>query len=186
MKNDNNPWRTLASKIIYKNPWMTVYEDKVQMPNGREGIYGFIDGKPGIFIIALSEDGKINLIESFRYPTQKWQWELPTGGVDKDLSPLEAAKHELAEELGMTAAKWTHINTFGPSSNGFMKDTQDVFVAEGISLVSDKELEDFEAIRATKAVTFSEIISMINEGILIDGQSLAALMQFAAWQKIVR
>lgn len=181
MKTDN-PWRTLASKITYKNPWMTVYEDTVQMPNGKQGIYGYIDGKPGVFIIALTADDKIYLIESFRYPTQKWQWELPTGGIDKGLSPLKAAQHELAEELGMTAAKWTHINTFGPSSNGFMKDTQTVFVAEGLS-TGDKTPEDFEAIRAAKAASLPEITSMIKNGTLIDGQSLAALLQFIVWRQ---
>lgn len=163
---------------------MDVYEDKVRMPNGREGIYGFIDVKPGVLIIALTEDGKIHLIESFRYPTQKWQWELPTGGIDTGESPLEAAKHELAEELGVTAGKWTRINAYGPSSNGFMKDTQEVFVAEGL-LASEEKPEDFEAIRAAKAIPFSEIASMIKSGVLIDGQSLAALMQFAVWRQFI-
>jgi 8-oxo-dGTP pyrophosphatase MutT (NUDIX family) len=184
MKNDS-PWQTLDSKTVYQNPWMTVYEDKVRMPNGQEGIYGFVDGKPGVFIIALNQDGDIHLIESFRYPTQKWQWELPTGGIDKGFSPLEAAQHELAEELGMVAAAWTQINTFGPSSNGFMKDTQDVFVAEGLT-AGDAKPEDSEAIRAAKAVSLAEIADMIKDGILIDGQTLAALMQFVVWRQIVK
>jgi len=185
MKKGENPWQTLASNVVYRNPWMQVYEDKVLMPNGREGIYGFIDSKPGVFIIALTEDRKIHLIESFRYPTQKWQWELPTGGVDEGLSPLEAAKHELAEELSMAATTWTHLNIFGPSSNGFMKDSQNVFVAEGLSPSKGKP-EDFEAIRGSKVVSFSEIISMVRDGVLADGQSLAALMQFAAWRQLVQ
>jgi 8-oxo-dGTP pyrophosphatase MutT (NUDIX family) len=124
MKSEERPLQTVSSKLMYQNPWMKVYEDQIRMPNGRKGMYGFIDGKPGVFIIALTEDDKIHLVESFRYPTQRWQWELPAGGIDPGLSPLEAAKHELVEELGMTAKTWTHIHTFGPSSNGFMKDTQ--------------------------------------------------------------
>src|SRR5581483_3781256 len=184
MKEVENPWQTLASNVVYRNPWMQVYEDKVLMPNGREGIYGFIDSKPGVFIIALTEDDKLHLIESFRYPTQRWQWELPTGGMDEGLLPLEAAKRELAEELGMVAAKWTHVNIFGPSSNGFMKDSQNVFVAERLSPSKEKP-EDFEAIRGSKVASFSETISMIKDGVLADGQSLAALMQFAAWRQLV-
>jgi 8-oxo-dGTP pyrophosphatase MutT (NUDIX family) len=109
---------------------------------------------------------------------------LPTGGIDNGLLPLDAAKQELAEELGMVAEKWTHINTFGPSSNGFMKDTQDVFVAEGLSAVK-KQHEDFEAIRATKTVSLTEIADMVKNGVLIDGQSLAALLQFVVWRQIL-
>ena len=180
-KKDDTPWQTLDSKVMYQNPWMKVYEDKMRMPNGNEGIYGFIESKPGVFIIALTADDKIYLIESFRYPTQKWQWELPTGGIEKGSTPLEAAQHELAEELGMTAEKWSHVNTFGPSSNGFMNDVQDVFVAEKLQSGEGK-LEDFEAIRAAKAVTFEELKTMTKDGILMDGQSLSALMQFFAWR----
>jgi 8-oxo-dGDP phosphatase len=184
MQHDDAPWQTIHSQMVYQNPWMTVYEDKVRMPNGQSGIYGFIDSKPGVFIIALTEDSKVYLIESFRYPTQRWQWELPTGGIDAGLSPLEAAKHELAEELGMTAEQWTQVNTFGPSSNGFMKDTQHVFIAESLSPSREKP-EDFEAIRAVKAASITEIMSMIEAGSLSDGQSLAALMQFMARQKVL-
>ena len=185
MKEDSTPWETLGSRVAYQNPWMTVYEDSVRTPGGHTGIYGFIDGKPGVFIIALTADDTIHLIESFRYPTQKWQGELPTGGIDKGLSPLEAAKHELAGELGMTGEQWTHVNSFGPSHNGFMKDKQAVFVAEGLAAV-DNAPEHFEAIRAQKAVSLSEVITMVKDGTLADGQSLAALLQFVVWRGLLR
>ena len=168
---------------MYQNPWMTVHEDKVLTPSGKEGIYGFIESKPGVFIIALTEDNKIYLIESFRYPTQKWQWELPTGGIEEGATPLESAKNELAEELGMTAENWIRVNTFGPSSNGFMNDVQEVFVAEGLHRSEEKHFEEFEAIRAAKAVTVEEIMTMIKNGRLTDGQTLAALMQFFTWRE---
>jgi ADP-ribose pyrophosphatase YjhB (NUDIX family) len=183
MKKSDNPWQTLDSKIVYQNPWMKVYEDKVRMPNGKEGIYGFIEGKPGIFIIALTDDDKIYLIESFRYPTKKWQWELPTGGIEKGISSLESAKSELAEELGMTAERWTQINTYAPTHNGLMKDFQDVFIAEKLH-AGKEHREDLEAIRAVKSRTLKEIMAMIKDGSFADGQSLAALMQFVAWRGV--
>jgi 8-oxo-dGTP pyrophosphatase MutT (NUDIX family) len=158
-----------------------VREDKTQMPNGKEGIYGFIEGGTGIFIIALNDSDEIYLIESFRHPTQQWQWELLTGGLEPDLGPLETAKHELKEELGMTAAKWTAINAYMPSHNGFMQDTQHVFVAQELT-AGERQLGDFEAIRAVKTVPFAGLMTMIRDGKLVDGQSLAALMQFVAWR----
>ena len=181
MKQNDTPWQTLSSKIVYQNPWMKVYEDKVRMPNGANGIYGFVEGKPGVFVIALTEDDKIHLIESYRYPIKKWQWELPTGGIDDGASPMEAAKQELTEELGLIAEKWTHINTYTPTHNGLMKDTQYVFVAEKLH-VGKAHSEDFEAIRAAKTVTLDELIAMIKDQSFVDGQSLAALMQFIVWR----
>jgi 8-oxo-dGTP pyrophosphatase MutT (NUDIX family) len=94
----------------------------------------------------------------------------------------QSAKRELAEELGMTAQKWTHINSFGPSSNGFMEDTQEVFVAQGLQQGKSRP-EDFEAIRSIKAVSFLDIQQMIRDHTLVDGQTLAALMQYMAWRQ---
>jgi 8-oxo-dGTP pyrophosphatase MutT (NUDIX family) len=182
MKRSNIPWQTIGSKLVYKNSWMKVHEDKTRMPSGKEGIYGFIEGGSGVFIIALTENNEVYLIESFRHPTQKWQWELPTGGIDAGSTPLETAKNELAEELGVTAEKWTPINTYTPSHNGFMKDVQAVFLAEGLH-AGKKRPGDFEAVRACKIVPFAGLMVMIRDGSLADGQSLAALMQFIAWRE---
>jgi 8-oxo-dGTP pyrophosphatase MutT (NUDIX family) len=181
---DNKPWRTLGSRIVYENPWLKVHEDKTQMPNGKEGIYGFIEGGSGIFIIALNKENEMYLIESFRHPTQKWQWELPTGGIEKGSTPLETAKNELAEELGITAKKWTPLKPYMPSHNGFMNDTQYVFVAEDLE-VGEQHLGEFEAIRTVKTVSFKNLMQMVRDGELMDGQSLAALMQFVAWRETV-
>ena len=51
-----NPWKTLSSKIIYSNPWIRVREDQVITPKGDAGIYGVIEAKPAIGIVALTED----------------------------------------------------------------------------------------------------------------------------------
>lgn len=182
MKDNDTPWQTLDTKIVYQNPWLKINEDKTRMPNGKEGIYGFVEGGSGVFIIALDEGERIYLIESFRYPTKKWQWELPTGGIDKKSTPLETAKNELQEELGMSANKWTMLNTYGPSHNGFMKDIQYVYVAEDLAF-GERKLGDFEAIRDSKAVSLDELMAMIRNGDMTDGQSLAALMQFITWRK---
>lgn len=181
MQQDYNPWQTISSKQVYQNPWMKVIEDKVRTPNGKEGIYGFIEGGTGVFVIALNQTEEVYLIESFRYPMQKWQWELPSGSLDAGSTLLEAAKNELAEELGMTAEKWTLLNTCTPSHNGFMKDAQSIFIAEGLK-DGERHLGDFEAIRSVKSVSYTELMSMIQKGSLTDGQSLAALMQFVAWR----
>ena len=40
-----SPWRTLGSRNVYENPWISVREDKVIRPDGEPGIYGVVHYK---------------------------------------------------------------------------------------------------------------------------------------------
>ncbi len=45
-------WKKINSKLIYSNPWIKLHEDSVFRPDGKEGIYAFLEKKAGNFIIA--------------------------------------------------------------------------------------------------------------------------------------
>jgi len=45
MRREENPWRTLGSRRVYENPWISVREDSVVRPDGEPGIYGVIHYK---------------------------------------------------------------------------------------------------------------------------------------------
>ena len=53
----SNPWKTVTTKHIYDNPWISVREDKVINPSGGDGIYGVVSFKYraiGVIPIALN------------------------------------------------------------------------------------------------------------------------------------
>ena len=35
---ESNPWKTLSSRVVYTNPWITVREDQVIRPDGAPGV----------------------------------------------------------------------------------------------------------------------------------------------------
>jgi 8-oxo-dGTP pyrophosphatase MutT (NUDIX family) len=113
MINDRgSKWKTLSSKIVYKNPWIEVQEDQVIQPGGREGVYGFVKKPPGVFIIAEDKDGSIFFIREYRYVLKKAIIQLPSGVVDEKYSAIENAKRELLEETGIKAGKFTQLGKY--------------------------------------------------------------------------
>ena len=58
---------TLSTRVVYKNKWMTVREDRIRRLSGAEGIYGVVD-KPDFVVILPVQDGLIHLVEQYRYP----------------------------------------------------------------------------------------------------------------------
>ncbi len=179
---DVNPWKTLSSRTVYKNPWLTVREDAVITPGGSEGIYSVVESKPGVLIIAQTEADEIYLIESFRYPLQAWRLEIPTGGVEPGDTLLEAAQKELEEELGFKADSWELLGDTYPSNNGPLNDHNPVFLARKLQAVPT-EHEAGEAIRPPRAIPYAEVLNMVRRGELTDGQTLSALLHYLLWRE---
>ena len=57
--------------------------------------------KTAVEIIARFEDGDYLLCREFRFAVNDYVWEFPTGVIDGDESPEEAAQRELMEETGL-------------------------------------------------------------------------------------
>src|SRR3989338_6055874 len=103
------PWKIAERELKYQNPWIAVHEDKVILPNGKDGIHVFIEIKPGVSILPLDDEGYVYLTKEFHYAAGKETIEVVAGGIDDGESVLEAAQRELHEELGIIAREWVDL-----------------------------------------------------------------------------
>ncbi len=175
-----HPWKTLNSRIVYENSWVTITEDEVTRPDGSPGIYTIMDVKDGVLLIAEDADRNVYIMEAYRYPTQRWAWELPTGGTEAGDTPEITAQKELREELGLSSDTWIKLGEFSPSFGGTMRDRQHIFVARNcVEGAHDREAG--EAIRAVKKVTREELFKLAHDGVIEDSQTLAGLFRYKMW-----
>jgi ADP-ribose pyrophosphatase len=103
----------------------------------------------------------------------EWLWEVPAGAVDGDEDLEAAARRELAEEIGGTAAEMRHVGHFfaaGSISN--LRD--DVFLATGVRL-GQSVREPTELIEI-KTVPLADALAMARQGEIKDGESALALL----------
>ncbi|MEA2178064.1 MAG: 8-oxo-dGDP phosphatase [Solirubrobacteraceae bacterium] len=76
--------------------------------------------------------------------------EIPAGRLDVEgEAPEDAAKRELAEELGLAADHWTHTKTYYTSA-GFTNEQIHLYVATGLRQVAKPETEEDERIEIVK------------------------------------
>ena len=174
-----SPWRTLGSKPVYENPWISVREDSVIRPDGEPGIYGVVHYKNSAVGVMPVEDDHVYLVGQYRYPLERYSWEIPEGGCPEDEEPLCAAKRELKEETGLEARNWRMLGE-AYLSNSVADEHAVWFLATGL-VPGDQQPEGTEVI-GVRRVPLREAIAMATDGRITDALSVLALTTYALEQ----
>lgn len=166
-------WITHASRTTYENAWIRVREDDVTGPGGR-GIYGVMTVRnPAVFIVAIDADDRICLVTIDRYTIGR-SVEVPAGGSDGE-DPLVAAERELFEETGYRARKWERLGTTH-ALDGVAEATEHVYLAREVERAGDAAgSRAEEGIDTVAWAPFDEVLRMIADGRITDGETIAAI-----------
>jgi 8-oxo-dGTP pyrophosphatase MutT (NUDIX family) len=166
--------RRLASREVYRTPWMSVREDAVEFPSGLHGTYSVVDKADFVVVLPFADDG-FWLVQQYRYPVGSREWEFPQGGWPAGHSgaPVELAVAELREETGFSAASMTHLGRLF-AAYGYCSQAFDVFLATGLT-AGPTEREATEADMVHEWRSIADVHSMIKRGAFRDAHSLAAL-----------
>jgi ADP-ribose pyrophosphatase len=111
--------KRLEEVLEHANSWLRLYVDRVRFPNGDEGRYNRVvtgKGFGGVGILPLSVQGRIALVNIFRYPIGQSEWELPRGMIGEENNAEDDARRELYEETGLAAEQLDLIGTFFPNT----------------------------------------------------------------------
>ncbi|MDJ0926196.1 MAG: NUDIX hydrolase [Gammaproteobacteria bacterium] len=172
-----NPWRTLAIREVFDNPWIRVTAEDVLKPSGNPAIYGKVSFKNiACGIIPLAENGDTWLVGQHRYTLDLYSWEIPMGGVPRDEDTLIGARRELREETGLSARRWSHVLTCH-LSNSITDEVGEVYLAEDLSQ-GDPDFDDSEELQIRR-LPFREALDMAMNGDISDVLSVAGLLKLA-------
>lgn len=177
-KKKKNPWKTLATKKAYDNPWILVEEHDVINPGGGESIYGKVHFKnKAIGIIPIDQEGNTWLVGQYRYTLDDYSWEIPEGGGPLGEDILEAAQRELKEETGLTAESWEIIMKMH-TSNSVTDEEAYIFLAKNLTQ-GNSELEETESDLKVLKLPFEDALEMVMNGEITDGMSVAGILKVA-------
>jgi 8-oxo-dGTP pyrophosphatase MutT (NUDIX family) len=167
----------IESKVVYKNRWMKVREDRVRRPNGDHGLFGVVD-KPD-FSLIIPFDGEVfHMVQQYRYPVDGRYWEFPQGSLEltPDKTPEDVAAVELAEETGLRAGSMLKLGKLF-QAYGYANQAVHIFLASDL-VAGEQNLASEEQGLLCGTFTRLEVDAMIQSGEIADVSTVAALHVF--------
>ncbi len=174
---ERNPWTLRSRETVYQNPWIEVFRDDVTRPDGAPGIYGVVHFRNiAVGIVVLDDRDRTLLVGQYRYPTDRYSWEIPEGGAPLADDSLAAARRELSEETGYVAEHWEEILR-AELSNSVTDERAIVYLATGLR-EGDASPEGTEVLEI-RWVPLDEAVRMVMDGEITDALSILGLQRVA-------
>jgi ADP-ribose pyrophosphatase len=170
--------RVLSSVEVYRGPAFWITTDRVLEPSGVRGRRDIVRHTGSVVILAVDEtraEPRVLLVRQYRHAAQQYLWELCAGRIDKGEKEVPAAKRELLEETGYTAARWKRILNFY-ASPGFVAETMSIYLATGLRAGTAQPEED-EVIEI-KFFSLGAAVRMVMTGRIHDGKTIAGVLWF--------
>lgn len=166
--------KRLDSHIIYESDWLTLYADRVKLPNGEILPVWHRIHMPHASVAAVlfDHEGRILLIRSKRYSTGRLEWEIPAGRVETGETPEEAVRRECMEETGFTLRSLTFLASQNPD-NGLSDLTIHLFAAKVQEKTRGFDANEVEDMRW---VTRKKALSMLRRNEISCGTTMLALL----------
>lgn len=173
-----NPWTLLSSQVVYENPWMTVREDQVIRPDGQPGIYGFVQKGAATGVVAIDDEDRVVLVGQWRYPLERYSWEVVQGGAEPGEDPLTAVQRELAEEAGLAASHWERLGGVVQVSNCITSEEAYLYLARGLSPCAGASPDPTEVLQVVRQ-PFDEVLARVDSGEIEDAMTVIAILRAA-------
>jgi len=120
LKKKSSPGKSaeIPSEIVFHTPWFSVEKipSRAEWGMGKKPFYQ-ISGPDSVSVLPLTASDQIVLVRQYRPARGRFTLELPTGYIDHDETPEDAAKRELQEECGYVGSDYFFLGKWGYNLN---------------------------------------------------------------------
>lgn len=158
-------WTTVGRWVVHDG-WSTLVRRHVRLPSGDELDYEVDESVPFAAATLVIDGEYVILAREYRYPIDRWIYDLPAGGAAPDEHPIDTARRELEEELGLIADDVRPLHTYFPNP-GRTAWPVHVFVCTSTHAGTVRTDDPAEQVRPAR-MPVAELDELIADGEIID------------------
>ena len=166
--------KTITSETLFEGRIFRVTRSKVLLENGKTSQREIVTHSGGAAILPLTDCGEVFLVRQFRYAFGQELLEIPAGKLEPGEDPESAARRELLEECGITAASITNLMPVYPTV-GYDTEIIHMYLAQGLQR-GEAQPDPGEFVTVEK-LPLKDAVDMVLRGEIRDGKTVAALLK---------
>jgi ADP-ribose pyrophosphatase len=166
------PPEVLDSCPVFRGKVFSVRRDRIRLASGKEAQLEVIDHPASVTVIPSDGRGGIWFVRQYRHPTRGELLELPAGTLNPGEEPLECARRECREEVGLAPGRLTLLGECWLAP-GYATEYMYFYLAEDLaaSPLAPDEDEELQPLRLTR----EEAAALAARGEIRDAKTIVGL-----------
>lgn len=163
-----------GSRVAFEGRIFAVHVDRVQLPGRREVTLDIVRHPASVVLLPLPDADHVVLVRQYRYPIDRWVWELPAGSVDPGETSDAAARRECHEEIGKIPRSLERVGSLFPTP-GYCDEEMIFYRLDGLDEPPTVAQLDEDEVLEPRAFALAEVRAMIQRGEVLDMKTVAGL-----------
>lgn len=163
--------RTLSSTRPWTGRRIAVRVDAVERADGHRTTREIVE-HPGAVGILAWDGERLAMVRQWRHATGRTLLEIPAGTLEPGERPLETARRELAEEVGLAATDWEEGPHFF-TAPGFCDERMYLFLATGLRPADGQA--DADEVLTASWLGLEDALAAIDGGDIEDAKTIVAI-----------
>jgi 8-oxo-dGTP pyrophosphatase MutT (NUDIX family) len=169
-------FRRLSQSTLFQGRVFALVHEVFEAPDGEQFDRQIVRHNGAVAVVPVHEDRTVTLIRQYRASIDQRILEIPAGLLDvPGESRTEAARRELREETGYTAASLSELCDYVPAP-GLADERVTIFLARDLTFVGAELMGAEEQDISYERIPLADCHAMIVSGAIIDGKTCLGLL----------